>query len=310
MHPDRSLQVKSGDVRLAVNLYGAEQQSTLILVHGYPDCSDVWSQLLAPLSQRFRVVTYDVRGAGQSSVPATTKDYALEKLAADFRAVLDAVSPDQPVHLVAHDWGSIQSWESVTDPQLRSLLKSFTTISGPCFDHVGFWMHDAIRSRSLAELRAVAGQMVSSWYIWMFQLPLVAPLLWKTLLGKHWHRMLARSQGVIAEPTATQEKDGVNGIGLYRANILRLLRPQQRFTSVPVQQIIPVNDDFVTPDLVRQCAQPWVEKLWSREVEAGHWMPLSHPQLLAQMIVEFADCIDGGEESAALQRARCQQKRA
>lgn len=310
MNPDRSLQVKSGDVRLAVNIYGAEQQSTLILVHGYPDSSEVWAQLLAPLSQQFRVVTYDVRGAGQSSVPARTADYALEKLAADFRAVLEAVSPDQPVHLVAHDWGSIQSWESVADPQLQTRIKSFTTISGPCFDHMGFWMREALKSLAPSELRAVGGQLISSWYIWMFQLPWLAPLLWKTLLGKNWHRMLARSQGVIAEPTATQEKDGVNGIELYRANVMRLVRPQRRATTVPVQQIIPLDDDFIAPELVRKCAQPWVEKLWSREVPATHWMPLSHPQLLAQMIAEFVTFIEGGPESAALRNARPQQKRA
>lgn len=304
MAPEQCLQVDSGDVQLAVNIHGDANSPTLVLVHGYPDCSDVWRGMVPLLSQRFRVVTYDVRGTGRSTAPQSTQDYALERLAADFRAVLDAVSPDQPVHLVAHDWGAVQSWESVTDPQLQARIKSFSSVSGPCLDHVGFWMRDALQTLSPKDLAAVSRQVLGSWYVWFFQLPGLAPLLWKTLLGQNWHRMLASRQGVVAQPSATQERDGVNGIALYRANIGRLANPQQRATSLPVQLIIPVNDDFVSPPMARDSARPWVENLWCREVSTGHWMPLSHPQLLAKMVTEFVDFREGQPETAALKRAR------
>ena len=41
-------------------------------------------------------------------------DYALPVLIEDMAAVITEVSPDAPVHLVGHDWGSIQGWEAVT----------------------------------------------------------------------------------------------------------------------------------------------------------------------------------------------------
>src|SRR3990167_7554308 len=302
--PDQRLQVNSGDVQLAVNIYGEANSPTLILVHGYPDSSAVWRGLIPQLSQRFRVVTYDVRGTGQSTAPQSTADYALERLAADFRAVLDAVSPDQPVHLVAHDWGSIQSWESVTDPQLLARIKSYSSVSGPCLDHIGFWIRDALQSLSPKDLAAVGKQVLGSWYVWFFQLPGLAPLLWKNVLGKNWHRMLASRQGVVAPASATQQRDGVNGIELYRANIGRVANPQQRATSVPVQLIIPVNDDFVSIPMARDSVRPWVENLWCRAVSTGHWMPLSHPQLLANMVTEFVEFNEGQPESAVLKRAR------
>ena len=53
------------------------------------------------------------------------------------RAVVDAVSPERPVHLVGHDWGSIQAWAAVTDPSLGDRFASFTSMSGPSLDHVG-----------------------------------------------------------------------------------------------------------------------------------------------------------------------------
>lgn len=304
MNPSRSFKVRSGDVEIAASEYGLPQGPTLVLVHGYPDSSTVWQHMLEPLGQQFRVITYDVRGCGLSSAPARRRDYRLEYLARDFKAVIDAASPNAPVHVVAHDWGSIQSWEAVSDPAMQSRIRSFTTISGPCLDHVGYWMRDGIASLSPAQWAAVSGQFIHSWYIWMFQLPLLSPLLWKWVLGSRWHQMLARSQGVQAAPSATQLRDGINGIELYRANIGRVACPQQRRTGVPVQQIVPVNDDFITPAVVRECVLPWVDQLWSREIAATHWAPLSHGDLLAQQVKEFVDFIEGGQESAALQRAR------
>src|SRR5581483_5203510 len=117
---------------------------TVVLVHGYPDDHTVWDGVVAELKQHARVATYDVRGAGQSDVPAKVADYRLDQLSRDLLAVIDAVSPGAPVHLVAHDWGSIQAWETVTDPDARDRLISYTSISGPCLDHVARWMRNPL----------------------------------------------------------------------------------------------------------------------------------------------------------------------
>lgn len=302
--PERNYKIRSGDVDIAVNEYALRHTVTLVLVHGYPDCSEVWERMIGPLSEHYHVVTYDVRGCGKSTVPAHRRDYSLEWLSQDFQAVIDAASPDHPVHVLAHDWGSIQSWESVTNPRLQKRIKSYTTISGPCLDHIGHWIRESLKSLSPAEWSAVGGQFLHSWYVWMFQLPWLAPAIWKWALGKRWHAMLFKSEGIRVSASATQLQDGVNGIELYRANIKRVARPQLRSTTVPVQQIIPVDDAFVTPDLVRKCAEPWVQQLWSREISATHWAPLSLPDLLARMVREFVDHIEGAAETPELQRAR------
>lgn len=304
MNPQRSTTVQSGDVRIAVQEYGIDHPATLVLVHGYPDSSEVWRHMIAPLSRRFRVVTYDVRGCGQSTEPASRKDYSLEWLSRDFRAVIDAVSPDQPVHLLAHDWGGIQSWESVTEPDLQRRILSYTCISGPSLDHIGHWMRRDLVSLSPVGWVSLGGQFLHSWYVFLFHLPVIAPTLWKLALGRRWHRMLASTQGIETMPSATQLKDGVNGIQLYRANIRRVARPRDRHTRVPVQLIVPLDDDFVRPVMALESARPWVEKLWCREIDAGHWAPLSHGGLLASMALEFIDLVEGRRASPALEQAR------
>lgn len=276
-----------------------------MLVHGYPDNQLVWNSVAALLSERYRVVTYDVRGAGESDAPKHTREYKLDRLAGDLKAVTDAVCPGQPCHLVAHDWGSIQSWESVTDPAMQSRIASFTTISGPCLDHVGFWSRRRLLRPSLRNWAQLFGQLLHSWYIYLFHLPWLMPLLWRHVIASRWPAIMRRVEGIEAEASPTQASDGYHGIKLYRANIFqRLFSPRERHTTLPVQAIVPLADKYVRPGLADDLSR-WVPRLWCRDVEAGHWTVLfNQSALLADCITEFVDFIDGGEESAALVRAR------
>src|SRR3954452_2767040 len=100
--------VQSADgTRLAVFESGNPAGPVLVAVHGYPDNHTTWDGIAAELGDRYRVITYDVRGAGASDKPTGRAAYKMTLLAQDFRAVIDAVSPAAPVHLLAHDWGSI-----------------------------------------------------------------------------------------------------------------------------------------------------------------------------------------------------------
>lgn len=302
--------VRSGDVNLAVHSWAADagaddDRPTVLLVHGYPDSSHVWHQVAPLLAQHYRVVAYDVRGAGASDKPRAIRAYRLAQLAQDFEAVMDAVSPDAPVHVLAHDWGSIQSWEPVTDPRLASRIASFTSVSGPCLDHAALWLRQRLKSGQRTAIKQALDQLQHSWYIGMFQLPLLAPLLWHLGLDQLWPGIIQRSERLPHKYiNPTQKPDGRHGVQLYRANFgLRPARPRQRHTRVPVQLIIPLHDNFVRAQLFDDLLQ-WAPNLWRREVEAGHWLPISHPQLLASQVHEFVQHIETGAVSTELAQAR------
>src|SRR5882757_7565308 len=141
--------VASADgTRIAVYQYGDPAAPVLICVHGYPDNARLWEPVAERLAAEFHVITYDVRGAGESDHPSGRSAYRLDRLEEDFTAVLDAVSPDQPVQLLAHDWGSIQSWHFVTSERLRGRIASYVSISGPSLDHAGYFLR---RRRPLRE---------------------------------------------------------------------------------------------------------------------------------------------------------------
>lgn len=274
--------ISSDGVRLSASAAGPEGAPTLLLVHGYPDDRQVWDRVLPFLCRDFQVVTYDVRGCGASEPPGQLAGYRLAQLADDIFAVIRAVSPDQPVHLVGHDWGGIQCWEAATDPRASDHIATYTCISGPCLDHVGHWLRGQARPGQIGKL---ARQALKSWYIGAFHFPLLAPTLWRAGLGTRWHDVLARVDGIADAPASDRTMDGVRGIALYRRNILpRLINPRARTCSLPVQLVIAERDRFVSAEMALSAA-PWVPDLTVTRIDAGHWLPLSHAQPLAERII-------------------------
>lgn len=275
-------------VRLHLLEQGDPANPTVVLVHGYPDDAGVWDGVADALEQAFHVVRYDVRGMGQSSPPAARSGYELPHLTGDLVTVVRAVSPDQPVHLVGHDWGSIQSWEAVTDPAYAPLFASYTTMSGPCLAHAAHWMRDRLTRPTPANVAAVANQLLHSWYIGAFQLPVLPEILWRLVLAKTLRRPVS---------------DGVRGLELYRANMFRgSAASEARRTTVPVQQIVPTRDRYVTPALVADTGR-WCDRFWQRDIPAEHWAPATRPKVIARWIAEFVDHLGGAPAARGLARA-------
>src|SRR5919112_6762897 len=160
-------------VKLAVYEAGDPGAATVVAIHGYPDNASVWDGVVQLLRERYHVVSYDVRGAGRSAAPDRRAGYRLDQLEADFDSVIEAVSPDRPVHLLAHDWGAIQGWHAVTDPGFAERVASFTSISGPCLDHLADWFRRAPRAATLR-------QAAKSWYTLLFRMPVLPELGWRS----------------------------------------------------------------------------------------------------------------------------------
>ncbi|MGB9280089.1 MAG: SDR family oxidoreductase [Pseudonocardiaceae bacterium] len=284
-------------VLLRVHESGQRGAPTVVCVHGYPDDHTLWDGVAAELAPRYHVVSYDVRGAGESGKPRGRQAYRLDQLAQDLAAVLDAVSPDRPVHLLAHDWGAVQTWHAVTGDWLDGRVCSYTSISGPCLDHAGHWFRARLRRPTPRALGELTTQLASSWYITFFQLPLLPELTWRTGLVQ---RALSMTAGA-GTPAVV---DGVNGVQLYRANMFpRLAKPGPRRTDVPVQVLAPLRDPFVSRSLQADIRQ-WVPNLAVRELPGGHWLPRTQPGTVARCASELIEHAEGGLEARALRRAR------
>lgn len=287
----RERRVSTGGIELCVVELGETGRPTVLLVHGYPDSKEVWSEVAERLATRFHVVLYDVRGHGRSTAPQPLRGgFTLEKLTDDFLAVADAVSPDRPVHLVGHDWGSVQGWEFATVARTEGRIASFTSMSGPSLDHFGHWIKKRMTRPTPRAAAQLLGQGAKSWYVYMLHTPVLPELAWRGPLGKRWPAMLQRIEKVPAGsyPTASLPSDAAHGAWLYRDNVRpRLRRPRaDAYAHAPVQLITPTGDAFLSERLY-DGLERWAPDLLRRTLPAKHWVPRTRPDQLAAWITEF-----------------------
>lgn len=81
-------------------------KGTIVLIHGFPQCSYQWRTVIPLLlSAGYRVIAPDYRGAGESSKP--NESFTKAMMAADIIMLLDHLGLTEAVHVVGHDIGGI-----------------------------------------------------------------------------------------------------------------------------------------------------------------------------------------------------------
>ena len=287
--------IASDGVSLAVHAHTEidRRRPTILAIHGYPDNHHVWDGVANELSGRYNFVAYDVRGAGESSKPARRSGYRLPQLVSDIGAVIDSLGVDQ-VHLVAHDWGSIQAWAAVTDDAVMRRVASFTSISGPHLNYAGRFLRSPRTPRGVFD---VLKQALASSYIWFFLCPGVPELaIWSraTVTVFAAVELIGRPRGGGQRAASTRSiRDYLNGLNLYRANMpAPFLAPPKQLpqTAVPVQVLAARKDYFVSPPLQRFTGSI-PERGRVIPIEGGHWVVTSHPEVIAQLTAEWVSQI-------------------
>jgi 3-oxoadipate enol-lactonase len=73
----------------------ANSAHTIVLIHGFPFSHEMWKPQVEFLKEKFRVVTYDIRGHGKSDVG--DGQYALEFFVDDLVGLLDHLSIEKAI---------------------------------------------------------------------------------------------------------------------------------------------------------------------------------------------------------------------
>jgi pimeloyl-ACP methyl ester carboxylesterase len=74
----------------------------LLLIHGFPQNSYMWHDLIPELAKHYRVIAPDMRGAGWSDAPAS--GYGKEQIADELAAFMTQVGAPR-ARVMGHDWG-------------------------------------------------------------------------------------------------------------------------------------------------------------------------------------------------------------
>ncbi|AFU06076.1 SDR family oxidoreductase [Nocardia brasiliensis] len=300
--------VRNGEVDIAVYEQGNPDGPTVLLLHGWPDSHRLWDSVVPELTERFRVLRVDNRGHGASTNPPGSKAISTTNLAADYVAVIEALGNGAPVHVLAHDWGSVATWEIVCGPDAQRLIASFTSVSGPHIAHVAQWARRRLARPTPRNIALPLAQLGSFAYSTFLALPVLPQAAIKLGMSEErWRAALSAAEGAAPEqihlaPSFTT--DMANGLRIYRSTwAANPFRNREQFTSVPTQIIVGTRDPAVRQSSYAD-EDRWAEQVWLRVVKGGHWLPFSHPRLLAAATVELIDTVTGAPPARTLRRSR------
>jgi pimeloyl-ACP methyl ester carboxylesterase len=93
-------------IDLHVRAMGEATAPLVLFLHGFPEYSGAWDEVLPAFAGSFHAVAPDQRGYAFSTKPEGVEAYRIKHLVRDILGLGERLSPDRPFSIVAHDWGA------------------------------------------------------------------------------------------------------------------------------------------------------------------------------------------------------------
>jgi pimeloyl-ACP methyl ester carboxylesterase len=248
----------------------------VLLLHGFPDSHRLWRhQVRALTAAAKRAIAPDLRGFGESDMPAAVAEYGVARSVADMVALLDGLEIER-AHVVGHDWGAAVAWAMaafVPDRVERLVALSVA--------HPSVFRNPTIEQREKA------------WYQLLFQFEGVAEEL---LARDDWRlfREWLRGDGDVERYVEDLSRPGALTAGLswYRANLHPKRQLESRPALPPVRAptlgIWSTGDHYLNEQPMLDSADhvtgPW---RYERVEGASHWMQLDATDRVNALLLEF-----------------------
>ena len=284
----------AGDMKALT--WGPRGAPIALCLHGFPDTPYGFRKIAPRLVESgWRVVATFMRGYAPSSIPAD-RSYHVGAMMDDALRARSAAGGTEGDVVIGHDWGAIATTGLAAMPD--SPFTKAVIMSVP--PSAGFR-----RKAGAAERGRLAGhlarQLLRSWYVMYFQLPLlpehsaswVLPLLWRRWSpGYHADEDLRHVDAAIGTPESWRA-----ALGPYRATIRNARPPAQYaelnelWTEEPVWPCLYLHgrdNGCMTPAFTR-----WAEKVLPPGSDvaivdhAGHFLQLEQPDKVADLILGF-----------------------
>eukprot|EP01006_Ploeotia_vitrea_P054584 TRINITY_DN67904_c6_g1_i1.p1 TRINITY_DN67904_c6_g1~~TRINITY_DN67904_c6_g1_i1.p1 ORF type:complete len:457 (-),score=26.99 TRINITY_DN67904_c6_g1_i1:159-1529(-) len=266
--------------------------STVVFLHGFPDNYHSFIHQQRALSAH-GITSYSValRGYDPGCIPKNMSDIGIQQSVRDLFNFLDELKVGR-VQLIGHDWGAVIGYlAAIQQPhRIRSLV--LMAIPPP--------------RRFQQSLEAVPRQLLHSWYMFFFQIP-VLPELWLTKFDgvrKLWSTWGIQpfSEERLANVEKTLSKTGVAraAIQYYRDTVPASLNDMYQKLVVdprhvtkwdqliePTTMIIAGSEDqCILVDFFEAGIEDsdFQQEVTTRGVDAGHFMQHENPERLSTLI--------------------------
>lgn len=274
---------------LQVEFYGPEDGQPIILSHGWGPNSTVWYYAKRQLSDRFRVIVWDLPGLGKSSKPKN-KDYSLEKYARDLEAVVDLVG--KPVILLGHSMGGMLTltfcrlFPEQLGSRVAGLILADTTYTNP--------VKTAILSKVL---RAVQKPLLEPLlYLTIGLSPVLWLMTWLSYFNGSLHISVELS-GFKGTETRGQLDfsallSALGSPGVLARGTLAMFKYEETATlstiHIPVLLIVGASDIATKPDASLRMKAELPQSEFVSLKGSGHMSLMEHNQEFAEIVSAFS----------------------
>ena len=273
----------------------------LVLAHGWMDVGASWQFMIDALSDAFvqkrRIIAFDWRGYNLTESPPTDS-YWFPDYLGDLDALLDILSPGNPIDLVGHSMGGnvVMMYAGVRPDRIRKLinLEGFgmaTTRPAQAPGRLSQWLDElrqhregAMDLKPYADAAAVADRLVKT-----------NPRLVRDKaewLARHWARPDAKGQWHVLGDAAHK---------IINPYLYRVEEAQEIFKRITAPVLaVEASDDSLsqwwkgkyTLEEYHQRLQAVPQHTVARIEDAGHMLHHDQPQVLAQMLEDFLSLPD------------------
>jgi pimeloyl-ACP methyl ester carboxylesterase len=281
----------------------------MILLHGFPEFWFSWRFMMPELSKHFHLVVPDQRGYNLSDKPYSVKKYYLKALADDVHEILRIEAYDYyhkkcgfeekidmilnpKAIIVGHDWGGGLSWQIAR--WMPDIVAHLVIINCPPPDLL------------LEETMKNVNQLLKSYYVFMFQIPIVAEHFFK-ILKKGIFNMISKVAKTEKENRHVEKKAYIkafsyersaSGINWYRGAmryaIFEMIGKKPMYTSTrkikcPTKVIWGTADQALDVNLVRNFDKVVEKSKLSIVLLPGisHWAPQEAPEAIVSEMLKF-----------------------
>ena len=248
---------------------------TIILLHGFPETSRMWYNLMKVLSDsNYRVIAPDQRGYSPGAKPLEIEDYTIDLLSQDIIDIADAFSVEK-FHLVGHDWGSAVGWALASNKKERVL--TWTALSVPHLDAFS----DAMENDEV--------QAKKSGYISFFRMRFLPEFYFKVFNYKNLKRIWTQSSDDEINhymDIFSQKNTLKTSLHWYRANFPSNSR-RVGDIHVPTLIIYGKNDMAVGETAVDESEKYLKADYEIKKVDAGHWLIQESFDEVSEYILDY-----------------------
>lgn len=247
-----------GAVRLRYTVDGTTGPS-LVLLHELGGSMDSWDGVVPAFEKDFRILRYDLRGAGQSEVPPS--EYSVESgHLADLEALLKATGLKPPYHFVGAAAGALVA--------VAFALKYPEQVGSVTLLAAALGMSDPVRKQEFLDRTKLAMEKGMA-------------VVTDTALARSYPEIVRHDKARFDRFRETMLKSDPRGWAYCNYALLNSnLEDRLSELKVPVQFLAGTHDALRTPAIVKGLATK-VKGARFEEIDSGHFMHVQTPALVA-----------------------------